>query len=222
MQSLRGKWIIGVTGASGMKYALRLIELASQTLQEAHVVFSEAALVVLREEEGLKLSSSRLSTDNLFGKECKNVFFYNPKDIGAAIASGSMLFDGMVVAPCTMGTLGAIASGQCLNLIHRAADVTLKEGRKLILVPRETPLSAIHLENMLRLSKLGVSIVPAMPGFYHNPASISDLVDMMVMKIMDQMGIHRDIVPRWGSDASHVQRSDNPIRAVVVSLKKDV
>ena len=213
------KWIVGVTGASGMKYAMRLIELASESIQEVHVVFSEAALVVLHEEEGLKLSVARLSTEALFGKVRKNVFFYNPRDIGAAIASGSMLFSGIVIAPCSMGTLAAVATGQSLNLIHRAADVTLKEGRRLILVPRESPLSAIHLENMLRLSKLGVSIVPAMPGFYHQPVSISDLVDMMVMKVMDQMGIYRDTVPRWGSDASTDIRGVNPSRPVIVPLK---
>ena len=122
---------------------------------------------------------------------------YNVKDIGARIASGSALFSGMVVVPCSMGTLGAISSGLCQNLIHRAADVTLKEGRKLILVPRETPLSAIHLENMLKLSRIGAVILPAMPGFYHQPVAISDLVDMLVMKILDQMGLSSNLVTRW-------------------------
>jgi 4-hydroxy-3-polyprenylbenzoate decarboxylase len=133
----------------------------------------------------------------LCGRDADNVYFYNPRDIGAKIASGSALFDGMVIVPCTMGTLGAIAHGICDNLIHRAADVTLKEGRKLVIVPRETPLSAIHLENMLSLTRVGARIVPAMPGFYHQPAQISDLVDMMVMKIFDQMGIRTDLVQRW-------------------------
>ena len=117
----------------------------------------------------------------------------------------------MVIVPCTMGTLAAVANGICDNLVQRAADVTLKEGRKLIMVPRETPLSAIHLENMLKLSRAGVRMVPAMPGFYHQPQSIDQLVDMMVMKILDQMGIHRDLVQRWGHDLDQ----GSPLRSIV-------
>jgi 4-hydroxy-3-polyprenylbenzoate decarboxylase len=204
----KGKWIVGVTGASGMAYALRLIQVVSAAVEELHVVFSEAALRVLKEEEGIKISFNKLSAEALFGERRDNVVFHNVKDIGAVIASGSALFDGMVIVPCSMGTLGAIASGLSQNLVHRAADVTLKEGRKLIIVPRETPLSAIHLENMLKLSRLGVTILPAMPGFYHQPRSIQELVDMLVVKIMDQMRIPSNLISRWGEHpAQRLSRS---------------
>ena len=183
---MQESWIVALTGASGMRYGLRLIDVLSTTLSKVHVVFSEAALRVLAEEDGLKISATRLSAEALFGREQDNVVFYRPRDIGAAIASGSLPIDGMVICPCSMNTLAAVASGISENLIQRAADVTMKEGRKLLIVPRETPLSQIHLENMLRLSRVGASIIPAMPGFYHEPATITDLVDMMVMKITRQ------------------------------------
>ena len=193
-------WIVGITGASGMPYALTLIDHLEQCCDEVHVVFSEAAFRVLHEEQNVKLKSSRLSAETLIGRPSDQIFFYDNKDIGAAIASGSFLTEGMVIVPCSMGTLGAVANGLCQNLIHRAADVVLKEGRRLVIVPRETPLSSLHLENMLRLSKMQTRIVPAMPGFYQRPECIQDLVDMMVMKILDQMGLHRELVPRWGRD----------------------
>lgn len=192
------RWIVGVTGASGMRYALRLIaELRRE--HQVDVVFSEAGLRVLNEEEGIATSFSRVGEELLFGDDSGNCRFYNPRDIGAEIASGSALVAGMIIVPCTMGTLASVATGVVQNLIHRAADVTLKEGRKLIVVPRETPLSRIHLRNMLTLSEMGAVIVPAMPGFYHRPASIDQLVDMMVMKILDQIGIHTNLAERWGS-----------------------
>ena len=199
-QNTSPTWIVGVTGASGMPYSLKLLDVLEQVCDEVHVVFSEAALRVLQEEEGKKLKPSRLSSEALIDRESDKLFFYDNKDIGAAIASGSFLTNGMVIVPCSMGTLGAVSNGLCQNLIHRAADVVLKEGRELVIVPRETPLSAIHLENMLKLSRMGTRVVPAMPGFYQQPESLSDLVDMMVMKILDQMGIHRELVPRWGRD----------------------
>ena len=193
-------WVVGVTGASGMPYALRLIEVLTQQVKEVHLVFSEAAYRVFQEEEGIKLKPSRLSGETLLGKPIPNLYCYDNRDIGAAIASGSFLTDGMVIIPCSMGTLGSISTGLCQNLITRAADVTIKEGRRLVIVPRETPLSAIHLENLLKLSQIGVRVVPAMPGFYQQPASIKELVDMMVMKVLDQMGIPSRLVARWGED----------------------
>lgn len=199
MSSTAQKWIVGVTGASGIRYAVRLIEVLAACVDEVHVVFSEAAVRVLNDEEGIKASPSNLSAQLFHGRVPQNLVFHSIRDIGAVIASGSATMSGMVIVPCSMSTLGAVACGTPQNLIHRAADVTMKEGRKLILVPRETPLSAIHLENMLKLSRLGVCILPAMPGFYHRPAGIKDLVDMLVMKILDQMGIHRDLVQRWKS-----------------------
>lgn len=187
-----------------MAYALRLVQILSTKLPEVHIVLSEAALRVLHEESNLRVSPSKLTAEALIGSSATNLFFYNHRDIGAQIASGSALFDGMVVVPCSMGTLAAIANGYSQNLIHRAADVTIKERRKLILVPRETPLSAIHLRNMLSLAEIGVSIVPAMPGFYHRPETLNDLVDMMVLKILDQMGIQNDLVKRWKDYRSDV------------------
>ncbi|MCB0354086.1 MAG: UbiX family flavin prenyltransferase [Bdellovibrionales bacterium] len=192
--------MVGVTGASGVQYAIRLIQTLVEHRVDLHLVFSEAALRVLQDELGIKSSQAKLS-DVLFESGLpKNVHLYNPKDIGAAIASGTFPVEGMVIIPCSMGTLGAIAHGLSENLLHRAADVTLKEGRRLILVPRETPVSAIHLENMLKLSRLGVRIAPAMPGFYHRPTSVDDVVDMMVMKVLDQMDMKISLVKRWGGD----------------------
>ena len=192
------RWVIGVTGASGVLYALRLVEILSEQQGEYHLIFSEAAIRVLHEEEGIKLSLSRINVEKLIGRSCSNVHLHNPRDIGASVASGSFRSDGMVIVPCSMGSLGFIAAGIGQNLIHRAADVTIKEGRKLILVPRETPLSTIHLENMLKLSRMGVVMLPAMPGFYHKPSTISDIVDSLVMKILDHMGIQNSLAQRWG------------------------
>jgi len=191
------KWVIGVSGSSGMPYALRLIEVMAQQGHDLHVVFSEAALRVLHEELDIKLSQSFLKSENLFDQSYKNICFYNPKDIGAWFASGSATCQGMVIVPCSMASLGMIANGCGFNLLHRAADVCLKEHRRLVIVPRETPLSEIHLENMLKLSRMGARIVAAMPGFYHKPTTLSELVDMMVMKILDSMGIENNVSTRW-------------------------
>jgi len=212
----QAKWIVAITGASGICYALRLIDLLSQAVAEVHVVLSDAGLRVLREEEQIKVSHSNLTSKQLLGVDRSNIYFYNPRDIGATIASGSALFEGMLIVPCTMGTLAAVSSGISANLIQRAADVTLKEGRRLIMVPRETPLSAIHLENMLKLSKLGVTIFPAMPGFYQNPQSINELVDLLVMKILDQMGVHTELVERWQPQKEQSQ----PLRIAVGPASK--
>lgn len=190
-------WVVGVTGASGVRYATRLLEVLSKLVKEVHVVFSDAALRVLNDEEGIAIGPSALSMERLTGSHAENVTFYNPRDIGARIASGSMLTSGMVVIPCSMATLGAIAHGIPNHLVHRAADVHMKEGRTLILIPRETPLSPIHLENLLKLSRYGVKIVPAMPGFYHKPESVQDMVDQFVMKVLDSMGIPNTLGTRW-------------------------
>ena len=195
--SSTGRWIVGVTGASGICYARKLIEVLSESVSEVHLIFSDAGLRVLKDEEGISSSHSKLTSELLIGREAQNIFFYNPRDIGAEPASGSAQFDGMVVVPCTMGTLASIANGICGNLIHRAADVTLKERRKLIVAPRETPLSTIHLRNMVSLSEVGATIAPAMPGFYAGAEDIQGLVDHFVMKLMDLIGIQTDLAPRW-------------------------
>lgn len=196
-ENIDSRWVVGVTGASGIRYALRLLEVLPSLVGEVHVVFSEAALRVLNDEEGIAINLSSVSYEKLFNTQAPNVTFYNPRDIGARVASGSMLTSGMVVIPCSMSTLGALAHGIPSHLVHRAADVTMKEGRKLIVVPRETPLSQIHLQNLLTLSRCGVTVVPAMPGFYHRPTSVEEIVDQFVMKVLDSMGIAHDLGRRW-------------------------
>ena len=196
-----GSWILGVTGASGARYALRLLEVLPELVEHLHVIVSDSALRVLAEEDGLAISGAALSYEALTKRSADNVTFYNSRDIGARVASGSMIVKGMVIVPCSMSTLGAIAHGVHSHLIHRAADVTLKEGRKLLVVPRETPLSLIHLENMATLVRAGAHVIPAMPGFYHKPTSVEDIVDMMVMKILDGMGLPNSLVRRWKEPA---------------------
>lgn len=188
-------YIVAITGASGIIYGVRLVQALTEQSVPVELVISDTAKVVAREELGIDLA----------GTVPQNfVHLHDFKDFTAPIASGSYPVEGMVVIPCSMGTLGAIASGLSQNLIHRAADCTIKEGRKLVLVPRETPLSAIHLENMLKLSRLGVRIVPAMPAFYSNQQSIQEIVDFMVGKVLDQMGIPHTLFPRWvGSNQAH-------------------
>lgn len=173
------KILLAITGASGAAYGLRLLEVLRQKGMQTECIVSDAAKKIIK-HEGLKIP------------KC-----YGEKDIEAPFSSGSFNLDAMVVVPCSMKTLSAIASGFSHNLITRSADVAIKEKRKLILVPRETPLSAIHLENMLKLAKLGVVILPAMPGFYHMPKKIEDLVDFMVGKILDSLGIENELYKRW-------------------------
>lgn len=159
------------------------------------LVISDTAKIVMKEELGM--------FPDQFLAECKHdsetelMKQHEFHDFTAPIASGSYPTEGMIIIPCSMGTLGAIASGLSQNLIHRAADCTMKEGRKLILVPRETPLSAIHLENMLKLARLGVRFVPAMPAFYGAQQKVEDLIDFMVGKVLDQLGISHALYPRW-------------------------
>jgi 4-hydroxy-3-polyprenylbenzoate decarboxylase len=215
------RWIIGITGASGTVYARRLLQALVEHVPGVRldVVVSQAALRVMHDEAGLATSIRRLTPELLVGfptdaievysdEREPSVTVHNNRNIGASIASGSYPTDGMVIVPCSMKTLAAVACGYGENLIARAADVVIKERRNLILVPRETPFSAIHLENMLRLSRLGVSIVPAMPGFYNAPKTIDDLVDMMVMRILDQMGLRIDIAPRWKADGKPQSEAD--------------
>ncbi len=179
--------IVGITGASGAIYGLRLIEVLKEAGCEIHAVVSEHGWQVLDYECGIGSQEIKEKVD----------FLYDIKNIGACIASGSFKTDAMVVVPCSMRTLSSISNGIADNLLSRAADVMLKEGRKLIIVPRETPLNAIHLANMLKLSQLGVKILPACPGFYHRPTALNQMVDMMVGKISDSIGIDHDLFPRW-------------------------
>lgn len=201
-KTTRSPWIVALSGASGMPYAVRLLQVLSGLPVELHIIVSEAATRVLRDECGIHFSYRQMELKTLIGLSSRQAHFYHPGDIAAPIASGSFPVDGMVIIPCSMNTLAATACGISGNLIQRAADVTLKEGRKLVLVPRETPLSAIHLKNMLRMSRAGAVILPAMPGFYHRPVSLPQLVDMLVMKVLDHMGLPSSIAPRW--PATHV------------------
>jgi len=181
-------YIVAMTGASGIIYGVRLVQVLSEAGVPVELMISDTAKIVMREE---------LGSEAKFPEASRLLRVHDFHDFTAPIASGSYPVEGMVIIPCSMGTLGAIASGLSQNLIHRAADCAIKEGRKLILVPRETPLSAIHLENMLKLSRLGVRIVPAMPAFYSGQQSVQELIDFMVGKTLDQMGIPHALYPRW-------------------------
>ena len=190
------------TGASGMPYGLRLLEALLAAVCRVGLVYSPAAQIVAKQECDLVLPAQpREATRVLaarFGAREGALTVFGHEDWMAPIASGSNPADAMAICPCTMGALGAIAGGLADNLIERAADVMLKERRPLVLVPRETPLSAIHLENMLRLARAGAVIVPPAPGFYDRPQSIADLTDFVVARVLDQLGVDHDLGPRWG------------------------
>lgn len=204
--------VLAITGASGSAYGIRLLEVLIASGRNVHLVISPAGTQVLEHELGLKINPAEssfevlLSDDRFPGLRVRpessedpgRVFFHNYRDFSAGIASGSFQTAGMVICPCSMGTLASVAHGLSTNLIQRAADVHLKERRKLVVVPRETPLGSIQLENMKRLADAGAVILPAMPGFYHNPQSISDLVDFVVGRICDQIGVTHDLSKRWG------------------------
>jgi 4-hydroxy-3-polyprenylbenzoate decarboxylase len=193
---------LAITGASGAPYAIRLLE---QLLVRKHAVdlmVSAPGQIVLGMETTLKLPGRPAEIQRVlaehFGAEAGQLRVFGREEWTAPVASGSSAPRAMVVCPCTTGTLASIAVGTSSNLIERVADVTLKEGRKLVLVPRETPFSAIHLENMLKLARLGAVILPPNPGFYHAPSSIEELVDFVVARILDQLGVDNDLAPRWG------------------------
>ena len=193
---------LALTGASGMPYGLRLLECLLEAGCRVQLIYSQAAQIVARQEMMLDLPSRPAETQAAlrarFAALPGALDVFGREEWFAPVASGSNPPDAMVVCPCTMGTLAAIAQGLANNLIERAADVALKEGRKLVLVPRETPFSAIHLENMLRLARSGAVILPPNPGFYHHPQSVDALVDFVVARILDQLGIAHALMQRWG------------------------
>ena len=191
--------VLAMTGASGAPYAVRLLQTLCKLGRTIHLAISPSAVQVLREETGLKLSADRFDAAVFGDLSPGRLVFHDHRDFSAGIASGSFLTGGMVIIPCSMSTLGAIAHGVTTNLITRAADVHLKERRKLIVVPRETPLSLIHLENMLQLTRAGGIVLPAMPGWYHRPRQLDDLVDFIVGRICDQLGISNQLIARWSS-----------------------
>ncbi len=195
---------LALTGASGMPYAMRLLECLLRAEWRVYLLYSAAAQVVARQEMELALPAGSGEAQRLlaerYGAAEGQLRVFGREEWFAPVASGTNPAEAMVVCPCTMGTLAAIAGGMSDNLIERAADVAIKENRKLILVPRETPFSAIHLENMLKLARLGVTILPANPGFYHHPQSVGELVDFVVARILDHLGVTHGLVPRWGEE----------------------
>jgi 4-hydroxy-3-polyprenylbenzoate decarboxylase len=206
---------IGITGASGSIYAQSLLARLDENPDVARIdlVISQAGVRVVGEELGLKVAGTdaRVVRELLgpnYKEDSGKVVVHSAGDIGACIASGSYLSDAMIVVPCSMGSLAAIASGITRDLVHRAADVMLKENRPLILVPRETPLNAIHLENMLKLARMGVRIIPAMPSFYHSPKTIDDLVEHFTHRLLDHLGVGHDQRTRWVGSKATGRRAD--------------
>lgn len=192
--------VVGVTGASGAPYAVRLLQQLTAAHRSVSLIVSKYGLRLLEAEMGIgSMEALRDAVGKSGWDSC--VQSYSNDDRGAPPASGSALTAGMIVCPCSMGTLSAISVGSSRSLIERAADVTLKEKRKLILVPRETPLSAIHLSNMLRLTRAGAVVMPASPGFYHRPKQISDLVDFVVARMLDHLGVEQALVKRWDGES---------------------
>ncbi len=193
---------VALTGASGAQYGLRLIDCLIAAGHEVWVMISKAAHMVIATETTEKLPAQPDKLAEALNARSRaaphQIRCFAREDWMAPVASGSGASAAMVVCPCSTGTLSAVATGASNNLIERAADVALKERRQLILVPREAPLSAIHLEHMLTLARLGVTILPAAPGFYHQPESVDDLIDFIVARILNQLGIEHRLMPRWG------------------------
>jgi 4-hydroxy-3-polyprenylbenzoate decarboxylase len=196
---------LALTGASGMPYGLRLLECLLQAGCRVQLLYSQAAQIVARQEMNFELPSrpadakaALISRFPAVDRDKLQVF--GREEWFAPVASGSNPPDAMIVCPCSMGTLAGIAQGLSDNLIERAADVVLKEGRKLVIVPRETPFSAIHLENMLRLNRAGAVILPPSPGFYHHPQSVQDIVDFVVARVLDQIRVPHQLMQRWGEE----------------------
>lgn len=190
--------VVAITGASGAPYAVRLLEALVAAARPVQLIVSSHGLRLLRTE--MSIDSIDALRERIGARHWDAyVTAFDDADRGAAPASGSALSAGMVICPCSMGTLSAIAVGASRSLVERAADVALKERRPLVLVPRETPLSAIHLENMLRVTRAGAIVMPAAPGFYHQPRGIDDLVNFVVARILDHVGVPQTLAPRWGT-----------------------
>jgi flavin prenyltransferase len=200
---------LAFTGASGMPYGVRLLECLLQAGSRVYLIYSQAAQIVARQEMNLSLPARAKDAQAYFAErfnaEPDQLAVFGREEWFAPVASGSNPATAMVICPCTMGTLASIACGLSDNLIERAADVMLKEHRPLILVPRETPLSTIHLENMLRLSRAGAIILPANPGFYHHPNTVDALIDFVVARVLDQLHVEHTLMSRWGSERNAVE-----------------
>lgn len=193
-------FIVAISGASGSVYGIRLVEELLKSANTVYLCVSSDAVSIIRTETGVDWTGN---TDRETEKKIqayyssRKIHYFGNTNLAAPISSGSFLTSGMFVVPCSMKTLSGIANGYSSNLIVRAADVTLKEGRKLIISPREMPFSAVHLENMLKLSRLGVAIAPPIPAFYHNPQDMDDMINFVVGKILDSAGIKHDLFKRW-------------------------
>lgn len=185
--------VVAITGASGAVFGVRTLEVLRDLGIETHLVVSKWGLQTIQHEMGFSFHDLRKLANQ----------YYNSNDLGAAISSGSFHVDGMIIAPCSMRTLAAIANGFGDNLVHRAADVVLKERLPLVLMPRESPLNQIHLENMLKLSKMGISIVPPMPAFYNHPKNLDDVINYIVLRMLDQLGIAVKSARRWTGDMGY-------------------
>lgn len=194
---------VAITGASGARYGLRLIDCLVRANAGVHLLISQAAQVVLKMEAGLEVPSRPAESERFFTEHFDapygSIRVFGRQEWTAPVASGSNPPDAMVVCPCTAGTLARVAAGLSSSLIERAADVVLKERRKLILVVRETPFTTIHLENMLRLAHAGATIMPASPGFYGNPSRVEDIIDFMVARILDHLDVPHELMARWGA-----------------------
>jgi len=199
-------FIVAITGASGCIYGLRVVEELLKAKNKLYLIISREAFLIIKAETGINLKGkTALETEKKIQGHFSSraIKYYSADNLEAPLSSGSLIIDGMLIAPCSMKTLSGIANGYANTLIERAADVTLKEGRTLILTPREMPLSAIHLENMLRLARLGVKIIPPIPAFYHKPKDINDIVDFVVGKILDSLGIKHNLFKRWEATESY-------------------
>ncbi len=191
------EYAVAITGASGAAYGLRLVRVLAAAQHRVHVVVSEGGARVLRHECELSLSHQAPSAELLAPAHAAQIVPHAFSNYGACIASGSYPLDGLAVCPASMGTIGRMAAGTGENLVARAADVALKEGRRLVVVPRETPFSRIHLRNLLTLQEAGATIVPANPGFYNAPQSIGDLIDFVVARVIEQLGSKQDLIEPW-------------------------
>lgn len=194
------RFVVAVTGASGIQYAQRLLQVIAQNGLEAHVVFSSAAFDVWRAELNVPCNPDRPDIKAFCGEDGR-FFLYRNSQVGAPIASGSFRHGGMVIIPCTMSTLGRVANGTGEGLIGRAAEVTLKERRRLLVVPRETPLSLISLRNMVKVAEAGATVVDANPGFYTRPQTVQEMVDFVVGRVLDHLGVDHTLTKRWGEKA---------------------
>ncbi len=194
------KIIVGITGASGAMIGERLVRFLLEARNEVHVVISPSGVLVFKEELGVDLGTTHTEIEKRFKRHFRNtphLFVAPADDFSAKVSSGSAAIDAMVIAPCSQSTVGAIANGVTINLIHRAASVSIKEKRPLILVPRESPLSPIHLKNMLYLSEIGVHIVPATTAFYHRPKTVEAMVDFTIGRVLDLLKIEHKLFKRW-------------------------